>query len=1010
MLHQAWPQHGRGTNWLLAASNGYNKRASRWAVLNQGPGEQLMADGFDPYHKWLGIPPAEQPPHHYRLLGIALFESDPDVIEHAADRQMAHVRSLATGKYAQHTQKLLNELAAAKVCLLSPKEKAGYDEALRARLRSAEASAAVASNTGVAAADAAAASVVVVRPPAAPVAPLAQPMPLVRPGETGLEAALTSPAFDQPAGLPLIASEPSATARLRRSQRAAWLLWASLGGVAVLGAVVVLWLARSGGSDLLGDASTTHPSNPPNAQNVVQGSHGGQGAGGAPSHPPDASDNASNQQRPTKPPRVKSQSPTESIDEQVQRLVSQLGGRVQRANGNETVVMVDLAGRSAARGDALRLIGQLTELRELRLNGTGISDADLQHLHRLVKLEKLHLGGTAISDEGVAHLQPLAGLRELRLPFTRITAAGLGFVARCERLEVLDLTDADLRGGHLRQLAGLRGLRELVLHRCQLDAKDIQALAAFPALERLSLNGAVVEDAVVEPLAALRGLKYLDLRGIRLTASALANVREGLRDAQVLADPPTDVAQREPAGVQQPRRAAVPDDATIEKNQELVRNELFRDEYALAKNAHAKQQLAQRLLEKAEQTRDDPGSRYVLLQEARRLAADAGAIDVLLRALDALADQFEVDGLALRAESMAEAGKNVSAPDGRTQLATAALEAAEACMAESRFSEARVLLGTARNLASRLADAELKREIAARFRELDDTEEAFAAAEQARQALQADPNDAQAHLKLGRYLCLARGEWEQGLPHLAQGSDEPLRRLAELEASRPASSEAQVSLADAWYDYSRKQQGVFRTRTQERAVFWYRRALPSASGLAKEKIERRLAELEGSQNVAVTDALDLAARGARVYLSDLPELRVQTADTDPFSKGTARFSGGRPRPLRVRNTETPHGLLLVPPSNGFSSVSYRLGKRASEFRAEVGIADGPHDAPRTGLVFEVWADGRLMARSLPIIRKGQTQPVAVKVSRVEILELRVMCSGEGINAFAVWVEPHVVRR
>ena len=29
-----------------------------------------MAANFDPYYKWLGIPPEEQPPNHYRLLGI----------------------------------------------------------------------------------------------------------------------------------------------------------------------------------------------------------------------------------------------------------------------------------------------------------------------------------------------------------------------------------------------------------------------------------------------------------------------------------------------------------------------------------------------------------------------------------------------------------------------------------------------------------------------------------------------------------------------------------------------------------------------------------------------------------------------------------------------------------------------------------------------------------------------------------------------------------------------------
>jgi hypothetical protein len=29
-----------------------------------------MAGPFDPYHRWLGIPPQEQPPNHYRLLAL----------------------------------------------------------------------------------------------------------------------------------------------------------------------------------------------------------------------------------------------------------------------------------------------------------------------------------------------------------------------------------------------------------------------------------------------------------------------------------------------------------------------------------------------------------------------------------------------------------------------------------------------------------------------------------------------------------------------------------------------------------------------------------------------------------------------------------------------------------------------------------------------------------------------------------------------------------------------------
>ncbi len=91
---------------------------------------------FDPYHKWLGIPPAEQPPHHYRLLGVVLFESDPEVIAAAADRQMAHVKSFAAGRYAVESQSLLNELARVRVTLLNAQQRIVYDRGLQRQLAS----------------------------------------------------------------------------------------------------------------------------------------------------------------------------------------------------------------------------------------------------------------------------------------------------------------------------------------------------------------------------------------------------------------------------------------------------------------------------------------------------------------------------------------------------------------------------------------------------------------------------------------------------------------------------------------------------------------------------------------------------------------------------------------------------------------------------------------------------------------------------------------------------------
>ena len=93
-----------------------------------------MSATFDPYHKWPGIPPREQPPHHYRLLGVSLYEDDPDVIQNAADQRMSHIKGQATGAHSEVSQQLLNEVSAAKLCLLHPQRKAEYDNHLRAML------------------------------------------------------------------------------------------------------------------------------------------------------------------------------------------------------------------------------------------------------------------------------------------------------------------------------------------------------------------------------------------------------------------------------------------------------------------------------------------------------------------------------------------------------------------------------------------------------------------------------------------------------------------------------------------------------------------------------------------------------------------------------------------------------------------------------------------------------------------------------------------------------------
>ncbi len=110
----------------LSGGLGESLAANSFASHNGG-----MAEGFDPYLSWLGIRDPRRPPNHYALLGLALFEDDREVIAHAADRQMAHVRTFQTGPRSAESQRVLNELAAAKICLLNPAKKQAYDAALQ---------------------------------------------------------------------------------------------------------------------------------------------------------------------------------------------------------------------------------------------------------------------------------------------------------------------------------------------------------------------------------------------------------------------------------------------------------------------------------------------------------------------------------------------------------------------------------------------------------------------------------------------------------------------------------------------------------------------------------------------------------------------------------------------------------------------------------------------------------------------------------------------------------------
>jgi hypothetical protein len=85
---------------------------------------------FDPYREWLDIPVREQPPSHYRLLGIAPDEANLDAIKEAALLQTTRVRMYQTGPQAEVCTRILNEIAQARATLVNLNTRHEYDARL----------------------------------------------------------------------------------------------------------------------------------------------------------------------------------------------------------------------------------------------------------------------------------------------------------------------------------------------------------------------------------------------------------------------------------------------------------------------------------------------------------------------------------------------------------------------------------------------------------------------------------------------------------------------------------------------------------------------------------------------------------------------------------------------------------------------------------------------------------------------------------------------------------------
>lgn len=294
--------------------------------------------------------------------------------------------------------------------------------------------------------------------------------------------------------------------------------------------------------------------------------------------------------------------------------------------------------------------------------------------------------------------------------------------------------------------------------------------------------------------------------------------------------------------LQEDPRLPVPDAAAQKESEKLVRD-LFKEEYARKAPAD-RQLLARKLFQQAQESKDSPAPRYVLLKESADLAAEVQDLSDCIKALDELAKTFRVEGWKLKFAALAAASKSARTTEDSLALAGSYLRLVDEAVAAEDLDIAKKSIDAAAAAARKGKDLSLVAKAQSRDKELAEAKARTEKLKKARETLARTPDDAASCLVLGQHECFVKGNWKEGLALLAKGSDAALKDLAAKDLSEPTAATPQVSVGDGWWDLSEKESApAVRERLRQRAHAWYEKAAPALSGLHKTKVDKRLKTL-----------------------------------------------------------------------------------------------------------------------------------------------------------------------
>jgi hypothetical protein len=755
-----------------------------------------MAADFNPYHVWLGIPPEEQPANYYRLLSLKQFETNGDVIDSAADRQMAHLRTFQSGKHGELTQRILNEVAAARVCLLDPKKRAAYDQQLRANLVAATAAAPAAG----AVSQLAGGSAILRQPPrrpadvmaAAPAASFPAPTTVPKPVDQW-EDLLGNPTDKQafrPAGKPAGATTAQVNAARQRGSNSR-MIAIGIGAAAVLIAAVgigVFALNSPSDGTLLFDWPLADR---PDTTITVDG---------VPLLPPTSG--PWEYRGPAGPHHIVAE-----------HLAYKLDANVAIVAGQQQSVPSDWKPKATL---ALDWPVALHSGAELKVDGRTQLITQHDPLELAVEpgphVVQVTLHGsspitltTTIAPDG----RQLISIRPPPPTSTKLVFDWPSDQRKGAELIIDGSRQSVPVGGGSTSFALVVAPGRRVVHITRTGFEPFDQTVDLAAGENQSLTPIWTPEKKVAPT--------------------------------VVVDTPAR-AETKTLPVEPVKKLPVPAAA----EQDRIAKQLD-DLYKVSGPGPKQPQQAQELYDVAAKAGVPAAERYMLLTKGAEIAAVAGDLNLSLQGIDTLDGEYEIDSLEAKQkllDKFVNAGKPDQLADAIPTLEQLMIDQA---IAADRYEVALQLANTASRAVAKSKIAtrkEIDERLSRRRHDIHMLEPIYAAAKKAQETLDKTPADPDANLNVGRWHAFYKADWAGGLPLLAKGSDEKLKVLAEQELKAPADADGQAQLADAWWDMAQKEAGIARDSLRLHAGDIYKAVLPNlASALKKAAIKRRMAEI-----------------------------------------------------------------------------------------------------------------------------------------------------------------------